>query len=698
MAVTMTLLLSMGACADAGGPSGGVVALRLLPQEPTVAQTDSLEFVAFGVTAAGDTVALDVTWSAEGGEITGRGEGKGVYKPRGKGRDMVKARADTLADSTMVTVLPAAPAITSPSQGATLTTATPTIAGTAEPNVSVEVLVDMGQVRTVTAGGGGSWLYTLTADQALADGAHTTSVVAISAGDRSPASPTINFTVAVPDTTVDPPADDDPHYVQSGDGQPLFLLGFGHPLDWYHPTKYAEMQSIYTTYNLSYARIFLPWAGPASSLVAYTHQRTGPGTATDGGLNFDLTRIDTSFLDRLENMVSWASDNNIVVAVSLWHDWPFEDDGGQGYYGWSGSVMNSANNVNPQTADIEKAGPSPYPWFWDCLGLNIGCIGRSCWSDPADGEWVRERVKDLYDEVLRRLSPYSNWYIELGNRAYFYQNAKRYWANYLRGVPHALDDGAVSAYALPNILLIDQPWEPSSGDPTFQTDPNDPSSGSDVVQQYTIPELDASTQSTGLAVNERFTESRHWGGEFRTLYNMNLVLLGTAEGQVIRPSTHTGLRRAAWQALLGGGHWEATDDQARDFGTTPANVSFLPEYGHLMTFVRAARNGTTIERRLVHMQPDNSRIVSTRNAATGPFALVHKTGQTEGYLVFANAGTNPTVTVGSAGLTITRLDAVTGLEDTDPGSPTTAGTNVLTGTGNDTAWWITSAASGTGGR
>jgi hypothetical protein len=41
---------------------------------------------------------------------------------------------------------------------------------------------------------------------------------------------------------------------------------------------------------------------------------------------------------------------------------------------------------------------------------------------------------------------------------------------------------------------------------------------------------------------------------------------------------------------------------------------------------------------------------------------------------------------------------VTGGEDLDPGSPTTAGTNVLTGTGNDTAWWIASAASGTGGR
>ncbi len=659
---------------------------------------DSLDFSAFGLTAAGDTVVLDVTWSTDGGEIRGNGKGNGLYKPRGRGRDKVKASADTLADSTIVHVLPATPIILSPTEGARVGTATPTIAGSAEPNISVEVLVDAGRLGTVTAGGGGSWSYTLTGGQALADGAHAGTAVAIDTdGARSPTSAPVNFTIAVSDTTDNPPGSgafnlavspDDPHYLQGSDGHPLFLLGFGHPLDWYHPTKYAEMQSIYTTYDLSYARIFLPWAGPDADLVAYTHKRVGPGTATDGGLKFDLTQIDTTFLDRLESMVSWASDNNIVVAVSLWHDWPFENDGAQGDYGWDGSVVNPSNRINTELDDMRPAADYlSHPWFYDILGLD-DCRGSTCWAVPSERPTFRDWIKATFDAVLSTLSPYDNWYIELGNRAYFKREGKQYWAYYLRGVPHAFDDGAVSPNAIPNVLLIDQPWEPSSGDPTFQTDPSDPNSGSDVVQQYTIPELDASDLSTGLAVNERFAESRHWGGEYRTLYNMNLVLLGTAEGQVIRPSRHAGLRRAAWQALVGGGHWEATDDQMRDFGTTPSNVSFLPEYGHLMRFVRDVRDGTTIERQLVHMQPDNSRIVSARDAATGPFALAHKAGQREGYLVFANAGTNPTINVTSANLTITRFDAVTGLEDTDPASPTIAGNNVLTGTGNDTAWWI----------
>jgi len=97
---------------------------------------------------------------------------------------------------------------------------------------------------------------------------------------------------------------------------------------------------------------------------------------------------------------------------------------------------------------------------------------------------------------------------------------------------------------------------------------------------------------------------------------------------------------------------------------------------------------TTIEHQLVHMQPDNSRITSARNITTGPFAMASKPGWPESYLVFANAGTNPTVNIDSAGFTVRRLDTITGIEDNDPIGLTVAGNNVLTGTGNDTAWWI----------
>jgi hypothetical protein len=404
---------------------------------------------------------------------------------------------------------------------------------------------------------------------------------------------------------------DDPHYFQSGDGHPLFLLGFGHPLDWYHPTKYADMQTAYLDNGLSFARIFLPWAGPDADLVAYTHQRTGPGTALDGGLKFDLTLIDTNFLDRLQDMVSWAEANGIVVAVGLWHDWPFEDDGSQGYYGWTGSVVNPSNRINTQSDDMIPAATT-HPWYYDILGLD-DCPGGTCWDSNTERQWFRDRVKELYDAVLQRLAPNHNWYIELGNRAYHRSQGKRYWANYLKGISHALDDGAVSPYAKSNLLLIDQPTEPPGFWFVGETD---------LIQQFTRVE---SAAAGSFAVNESFTEVNHWNGINRILYDMGVVLMATPEGSPYSPQDRNGRRRAAWQALTGGGHWDAMEDQSRDFGTTPSAVSFLPDYAKLMAFVRATRNGTTIERQLVHMQPDNSRITSSRDIATGPFALVHKT-------------------------------------------------------------------------
>jgi len=86
-----------------------------------------------------------------------------------------------------------------------------------------------------------------------------------------------------------------------------FMLGYGHPLWWYHPTKYAQLKTVYEDNGLNFARILLPWAGPSANLVAYTHERTGPGNALDGGLKFDLTKIDTTFLGRLRDMVAWAA-------------------------------------------------------------------------------------------------------------------------------------------------------------------------------------------------------------------------------------------------------------------------------------------------------------------------------------------------------------------------------------------------------
>jgi len=83
--------------------STDVVALALWPRNPSLTVGDSLDFWAVGLTSAGDTVLVDVVWSAEGGSVQGQGRGQGRYKPDRPGQHKVRASADSLADSTTVT-------------------------------------------------------------------------------------------------------------------------------------------------------------------------------------------------------------------------------------------------------------------------------------------------------------------------------------------------------------------------------------------------------------------------------------------------------------------------------------------------------------------------------------------------------------------------------------------------------------------
>ncbi|MEJ7648740.1 MAG: Ig-like domain-containing protein [Nakamurella sp.] len=90
--------------------------------------------------------------------------------------------------------IPSAPVIVVPSENATVTTATPTISGTAEPNATVNVTIDGAAPITTTADGAGNWTIT---SPVLANGAHTATATQTVAGATSPATPTRNFTVAV---------------------------------------------------------------------------------------------------------------------------------------------------------------------------------------------------------------------------------------------------------------------------------------------------------------------------------------------------------------------------------------------------------------------------------------------------------------------------------------------------------------------
>ena len=125
---------------------------------------------------------------------------------------------------TLDSTAPAAPVITSPAQGATLTDNTPTLSGTAQPGSTVTVTLDGSEVGTVTADAAGAWSFTPAS--VLAEGEHTVSATASDTGGTSPASAPVRFTVdTTPDTPETPDVPDGGCGCAAGPGDASWMLG-----------------------------------------------------------------------------------------------------------------------------------------------------------------------------------------------------------------------------------------------------------------------------------------------------------------------------------------------------------------------------------------------------------------------------------------------------------------------------------------
>lgn len=83
-------------------------------------------------------------------------------------------------------------------------------------------------------------------------------------------------------------------------------------------------------------------------------RRTGPGTALDGKLRFDVTKFNQAYFDRLRARVRQAGERGIYVSVMLFDGWSINDKHkGQGNP-WRGHPFNAANNVNGINGDPDN--------------------------------------------------------------------------------------------------------------------------------------------------------------------------------------------------------------------------------------------------------------------------------------------------------------------------------------------------------
>lgn len=101
--------------------------------------------------------------------------------------------------------------------------------------------------------------------------------------------------------------------------------------------------------NHNYIRFWV-WESTNTSPVIF--QRTGPGTAADGELKFDLTKYNQTYFDRVRSRAILAGSNNIYVSIMLFEGWAINNEISY----WTYHPFNKTNNINGINGDPNNDG------------------------------------------------------------------------------------------------------------------------------------------------------------------------------------------------------------------------------------------------------------------------------------------------------------------------------------------------------
>jgi hypothetical protein len=159
-----------------------------------------------------------------------------------------------------------------------------------------------------------------------------------------------------------------PRYFTDGSGRAIYLTG-SHTWDnrqdmGSHVFDYSEYLTLLSQWNHNFLRLWV-WeqpkgittspdpAEPLATLKPELFARTGPGTAADGGLKFDVTKYNQAHFDRLRQRIVDAGNHGIYVSVMLFDGWSVEQKGG-GANPWIYHPFNKNNNINGIDGDPNK--------------------------------------------------------------------------------------------------------------------------------------------------------------------------------------------------------------------------------------------------------------------------------------------------------------------------------------------------------
>ena len=210
-----------------------------------------------------------------------------------------------------------------------------------------------------------------------------------------------------------------PRYFTDDSGKAIYLTG-SHTWDNFGdaPSKVFDFTA-YLNFLQSYNHNFIRmWTGTELiNAIPPIYQRTGPGTALDGGLKVDLTKFNQAYFDRLRSRVIEARDRWMYVSVMLFHGDNVINEGNN--KNWPYHFFNKDNNINGIDADtnLDNVG-------FEAHTLNIASI------TAVQEAYVRKVINTLndLDNVIYEISNE-----EVGsprnpdNTAWQY-----YWINYVK--------------------------------------------------------------------------------------------------------------------------------------------------------------------------------------------------------------------------------------------------------------------------
>jgi hypothetical protein len=223
-----------------------------------------------------------------------------------------------------------------------------------------------------------------------------------------------------------------PRYFTDGSGKAIYLTGshtWANLMDRGHlkppgvAFDYAAYMKWMVAHNFNFMRLWtaeLPDAGPGpdyaeGNFVALPWKwlRTGPGSASDGGLKFDLTKLDQKYFDKMRARTIIAGQNGIYVSIMLFngYEWQFDTNPKDG------DPFVASNNIN----GVDCPGACP---------TNSVEMSDPVWEiETAYFRKVIDTVNDL-DNVLYEVSneagsPYSDsWQVRVVNYLKQYESTK----------------------------------------------------------------------------------------------------------------------------------------------------------------------------------------------------------------------------------------------------------------------------------